>query len=277
MEYKNEEEFLENYDSTLFEKLSMTTDILLLSVSDEKNDNYRKASSKKMSILLSKRKNFPFKDKWCLPGGFLNPLKETLEDCAKRVLLNETNLKDIYLEQLYTFDSLNRDPRMRVVSTAFIALVDKNKLKDNINDNVSWFDIDIKEIDNVITVTLNNDNEEITYSLKKVLKNKTTKIYEYEVIENNSIAFDHYEVIVSGIERLKNKIEYTDIVFNMMSEYFTLGELQRVYETILNKKLLDPAFRRIIADKVVKTNKVRNGGGHRPSVLFKYKYEYKNK
>ena len=273
MEYKNEEEFLENYDSTLFEKLSMTTDILLLSVSDEKNDNYRKASSKKMSILLSKRDNFPFKDKWCLPGGFLNPLKETLEDCAKRVLLNETNLKDIYLEQLYTFDSLNRDPRMRVVSTAFIALVDKNKLKDNINDNVSWFDIDIKEIDNVITVTLNNDNEEITYSLRKVLKNKTTKIYEYEIIENNSIAFDHCEVIVSGIERLKNKIEYTDIVFNMMSEYFTLGELQRVYETILNKKLLDPAFRRIIADKVVKTNKVRNGGGHRPSVLFKYKYE----
>ena len=79
-----------------------------------------------MSVLLVKRNTYPFKDKWCLPGGFLNPLSETLEDCAKRVLLDETNLKDIYLEQLFTFDDLNRDPRMRVISTSFIALIDKN-------------------------------------------------------------------------------------------------------------------------------------------------------
>ena len=71
--------------------------------------------------------------------------------------------------------------------------------------------------------------------------------------------------------RIRNKVNYTDIVFNMMPEYFTLGELQQVYEVILNKKLLDPAFRRIIADKVVKTKKMRTGGGHRPSYLFKYK------
>ena len=85
------------------------------------------------------------------------------------------------------------------------------------------------------------------------------------------MAFDHPLVIISGLERLKNKIEYTDIVFNMMPEYFTLGELQQVYEVILNKKLLDPAFRRIIANKVEKTSKMKTGGGHRPSALFKYK------
>ena len=73
------------------------------------------------------------------------------------------------------------------------------------------------------------------------------------------------------MERLKNKITYTDIVFNMMGAYFTLGELQQVYEVILGKKLLDPAFRRIIANKVEKTDKVKTGEGHRPSVLFKYK------
>ena len=66
-------------------------------------------------------------------------------------------------------------------------------------------------------------------------------------------------------------VNYTDIVFNMMPEYFTLGELQQVYEVILNKKLLDPAFRRMIANKVVKTDKIKTGGGHRPSYLFKYK------
>ena len=78
------------------------------------------------------------------------------------------------------------------------------------------------------------------------------------------------------MERLRNKLEYTDIVFNMMPEYFTLGELQQVYEVIQNKKLLDPAFRRIIADKVIKTDKMRTGEGHRPSYLFKYNNE-KNK
>lgn len=70
---------------------------------------------------------------------------------------------------------------------------------------------------------------------------------------------------------MKNKIEYTDIVFDMIPELFTLGELQQVYEVILGKKLLDQAFRRIIDDKVEKTDKMRTGGGHRPSYLYKYK------
>ena len=126
--YKNEKEFLENYDVNEFERLSMTADILLLSVSNKDSMNYRKTSKKMLSILLVKRNDFPFKDKWCLPGGFLNPKSETLDECAKRILKDETNLSEIYLEQLYTFDDINRDPRTRVVSTAYVALVDKNKL-----------------------------------------------------------------------------------------------------------------------------------------------------
>ena len=95
--------------------------------------------------------------------------------------------------------------------------------------------------------------------------------HESYVVENGSLAFEHSKVILAGIERLKNKIEYTDIVFNMMPEYFTLGELQKVYEVILGKKLLDPAFRRIIKNKVIKTDKIKTGEGHRPSYLFKYR------
>ena len=91
------------------------------------------------------------------------------------------------------------------------------------------------------------------------------------VPKKNTLAFDHDLVVLSGIERIKNKLNYTDIVFNMMPEYFTLGELQNVYEVILGKKLLAPAFRRIIKDKVQKTNKQTSGDGHRPSTLFKYK------
>lgn len=269
-EYQSEEEFLKEYDSSKFEKLSMTVDTLIFSVADEEVGNYRKLPEKKFSILLVKRDNYPFKDKWCLPGGFIG-IQETLEDAAKRILKHETNLQDIYMEQLYTFGAVDRDPRMRVVSVSYIALVDKNRLKDHLSDNASWFQMNILEDKEEIQVQFDNGIENFSIKIKKVLKSPTSDRYEYVVTKNDKLAFDHAKVIVSGIYRLKNKIEYTDIVFNMMPEYFTLGELQQVYEVILDKKLLDPAFRRIIANKVIKTDKVQTGGGHRPSALFKYR------
>ena len=269
-EYKTEEEFLKDYDSSIFEKLSMTADILIMSVSSEETGNYRKLTEKKFSILLVKRDNYPFKDKWCLPGGFIK-MDETLDDAARRILKDETNLKDIYVEQLYTFSDVKRDPRMRVVSTSYMALVDKNRLNDKLSKNASWFNVFMIEDNNSYHVTLDNGNEEIKFVVGKKLRDLTTDRYDFSTLKNDKLAFDHPLVIVSGLERLKNKIEYTDIVFNMMPEYFTLGELQQVYEVILNKKLLDPAFRRIIANKVEKTDKVKTGGGHRPSALFRYK------
>ena len=271
MEYKTEADFLKNYDSSSYEKLSMTSDILIVSVSSVDSTNYRKSEDKRMSILLVKRDDYPYKGKWCLPGGFLNPKTETLEECAKRVLKRETNLENIYLEQLYTFDRIDRDPRMRVISTSFVALIDKEKLTEKV-ENASWFDIlKIEEKNHVVTISLSNKEEEITFSIKKTLKEKTTDRYLFTSMNNKDLAFDHDIVILAGIERIKNKSQYTDIVFNMMPEYFTLGELQRVYEVILNKKLLDPAFRRIISNKVEKTKKMKTGGGHRPSYLFRYK------
>lgn len=269
--YNSEEEFLKDYNPNAYEKLSVTTDILIMSVSSEKNDNYRKLTEKKFSILLVKRNTYPFKDKWCLPGGFIK-MDETLDEAARRVLYNETNLKDIYIEQLYTFSDVNRDPRMRIISTSYMALVDKNRLEGNLSDNACWFNVDMKSDDKGYYVTLDNGEEQIYFEVSKKLREKTTDRYDFKVAKNDKIAFDHPVVIISGMERLKNKVEYTDIVFNMMPEYFTLGELQQVYEVILGKELLDPAFRRIIADKVEKTDKLQTGGGHRPSVMFKYKH-----
>ena len=269
--YKTEEEFLKNYDSSMFEKLSMTTDIVILSVSSKDSSNYRKTDKKMMSVLLVKRDSYPYKEKWCLPGGFLNPKEETLEECARRILKRETNLSNIYLEQLYTFDRIDRDPRMRIVSTAYVALIDKNRLTEHV-ENASWFDIiELEEKNNVVKITMTNGEEIIDFSIKKILREKTTDRYDFQTEENEKLAFDHDLVILTGIERIRNKVNYTDIVFNMMPEYFTLGELQQVYEVILNKKLLDPAFRRIIAKKTVKTTKMKTGEGHRPSYLFKYK------
>ncbi len=270
MMYKSEEEFLKAYNPNDYDRISLTTDILILSISDEEVANYRKSSKKYMSVLLVKRDDYPFKDKWCLPGGFLD-INEDLEDCPRRILARETNLHDIYLEQLYTYGGVHRDPRMRIISTSYMALVDKNRLTDKLNDNVSWFNISYFEEGNEVLVILDNGTDTLKFKIKKTLKELTTDRYKFDVVENDNLAFDHPLVIWAGIERLKNKVNYTDVVFNMMPELFALGDLQQVYEVILNKKLLDPAFRRIIADKVEKTEFVKTGAGHRPSVLFRYK------
>ena len=268
--YSSEEEFLKDYDPRAFDPVSVTADILLLSVSDKDVGNYRKLTEKKYSLLLIKRDTYPYKGKWCLPGGFVK-VDEDLDAAANRILYNETNLKDLYLEQLYTFSDPNRDPRMRIISSSYIALVDKRRLEGKIPSNASWFDIHLIEDEKGYYVTLDNGLEEIKLNVSKTLKEHTTDRYKFKIEKNDKIAFDHPLVIVTGLERIKNKAEYTDIVFNMMPELFTLGELQQVYEVVLRKKLLDPAFRRIIADKVEKTTKMRTGGGHRPSVLFRYR------
>lgn len=269
--YSSEGEFLKDYNPGEFERLSLTVDILMLSISNEETANYRKTDKKKMSVLLVKKTNYPFKGKWCLPGGFIG-IDEELEDAPKRILREETNLENIYLEQLYTFGGVKRDPRMRIVSTAYMALVDKAAIKNHLSDSASWFDIVLlEEKDDIVDIVLDNGSERISLSIKKVLRELTTDRYSFHIVKNDFLAFDHPLVLLAGLERLKNKAEYTDIVFNMMPELFTLGELQQVYEVILGKKLLDPAFRRIIAHKVEKTNKMKTGEGHRPSAFYKYK------
>ena len=115
-----------------------------------------------MSILLVKRDDYPFKDMWCLPGGFLR-MDEELEDAPKRILATETNLRDIYLEQLYTFGGVHRDPRMRVVSASYIALIDKNKLPEKIHKNAKWFDVDYVEEHDLVKVYLSSDEENFSF------------------------------------------------------------------------------------------------------------------
>ncbi len=253
-----------------YANLALSTDMLIFSVSKGNAKTCRNLSEKYFSILLVRRTTEPFKDKWCLPGGFVEK-DETLDMAAERILAKETNLHNIYKEQLYTFGEINRDPRMRVISTSYMALIDREQLKENLSDNASWFNIHVQEKENVVDVLLENEEEKIEYKVKKELVNKTTNQYKYEILENEKIGFDHTQIIITGISRMKNKVQDTDIIFNMMPEYFTLGELQQIYEVILDKKLLDPAFRRIIADKVEKTDKLVKTGGHRPSVLYKYK------
>jgi ADP-ribose pyrophosphatase YjhB (NUDIX family) len=254
----------------VIEKFAFSTDLLIFAVSKGEAKTCRTLSDKYFSILLVKRKKEPYKGKWCLPGGFIKQ-DENLSMAAERVLIKETNLHDIYKEQLYTFSDLSRDPRTRVVTTAYMALIDKEKITDELSEEASWFNIHLKEDNNLVLITLENGTEELNFTINKTIEDKTTNKYKYEIKENNDIAFDHALIIITGLDRMKNKVKDTDIIFNLMPEYFTLGELQQIYEVILGKKLLDPAFRRIISDKVEKTDKIIKTGGHRPSVMYRYK------
>ncbi|MEA5026232.1 MAG: NUDIX domain-containing protein [Erysipelotrichaceae bacterium] len=269
-QYRNEAEFLKDYDASQYEKLSLTTDILVFSVAKGTMDNYRKLPDKHFSVLLVKRKTYPFKDRWCLPGGFLR-VDEDINEAPKRVLAKETNLHNIYLEQLYTFGAVNRDPRLRVINTAYLALIDKDRLQEKLLSEAAWFTVRQVHSGSLITTTLSNEQECFSFTAQVIDPTLGNEPVHFQIISDDHLAFDNAEVITVGIDRLRNKLKYTSIVFNMMPADFTLKELQQVYEAILGKKLLDPAFRRMISEQVVKTGKQKTGGGHRPSALYRYK------
>ena len=123
---------------------------------------------------------------------------------------------------------------------------------------------------NNIHVVLRNEKEEIKFSVTKVEVDKLTNNYEYKVQEKK-LAFDHDKVLVSSLMELRNRVNHTDIVFHLMPDLFTIGELKQVYELLLGKKLINSAFRRKIAEKIQVTKKSVKTGGHRPSLLCKYK------
>lgn len=282
----SEAEFLNHYDANQFDRPSVTVDMLIFTVMNEAIYNYRKLPQKTMKLLLIKRKNHPYKDEWALPGGFVN-MDESLDDAAKRELKEETNIEGIYLEQLYSFGNLNRDPRTRVISCAYLALVDSTKLQVKAGDDAKeaeWFDVTAKLIekekvmqkdgykkDKLYKISLRNGDVCLDAIIKVTINAIGTKIsIKREIVESNHIAFDHAKIIHYGLERLKNKIEYTDIAFSFMPEKFSLTELQQVYEVILDKQLLKANFRRKIENMVLETDQYLKAKGHRPSKLYTY-------
>lgn len=248
--------------------INYTTDILIYSIDSRENSNCRELPKKYFSVLLVKRNKEPFKDMWCLPGGYVYE-EETSFKAAKRVLQKETNITNTYIEQLGIFDDINRDPRGRTISTTYMALVDKNLITEQLSQDSKWFDIEIEETNDEINIALTNE-EKINIVVEKKLINKKAEQYIYK-LKSSNIAFDHGLIIAKGIIELRKKAESTDIIFNLMPEKFTIGELKQVYEIILGKKLINSAFRRVIAKKVEEVDEQIKTGGHRPSQKFIYK------
>ena len=285
-----EKEFLKNYDSNKYEKPSATVDMLIFTIG-EKANSYRELPEKTLELLLVKRKGFPYKDMWAIPGGFIN-INEDLYESAKRELKEETGLENIYMEQLYTWGEKDRDPRTRVLSTSYMALVAKNKLNIEAGDDAAdakLFSVKLLELSSNYSSKNNNKTLETTYELvlinedeNIVLKStvrsiktlKGTSIEEhFEIIESN-VAFDHSKIIVYAINRLRNKIEYTTIAFNLIDDEFTIGELQSVYSTILDQSFIAPNFRRKMLPMLKEIGTKEEKKGHRPAKYYTLSQEY---
>ena len=246
-----------------------SNDLVIFGVDSRRDDNLRSLPKKYLSILLVKRNKTPYKNKWCLPGGFIKN-NETSKEACNRVLKKETGLENVYLQQISVNDDVKRDPRGRIISTTYMALVDRTLLSPDLLDEAEWFDLYTTEDNNIIKVSLTNGNEEINFTVLKEEVDKLTNNYEYKLVDKK-LAFDHDKILVSSLMELRNKVNDTDIVFHLMPTLFTIGELKQVYELLLGKKLINSVFRRKIAEKIELTKEYVKTGGHRPSLLCKYK------
>ncbi len=188
----------------------------------------------KLNVLLIKIKFGPFSGRWGAPGGRVMA-NETLDEAAQRELYEKTGVKDVYLEQLYSFGGLKRDPYARTISVAYFALVDSDSVR----------------------LKATKKYEDIRWSSVDKLGN---------------LAYDHNEIINCALLRLRYKLEYTNVVYSLMPEKFTLSHLQKVYEMVLDKKLDKRNFRRKILSLglIKKTGKEKNVP-YRPSKIYSFK------
>lgn len=280
-----EAEFLAQYKPRNYEKPSVTVDMLLFTVDRLKNTNLRNDAAKELKILLIKRKNHPYIHKWALPGGFVG-IDESVLQAAYRELAEETSITGIYLEQLFTFSEPKRDPRMRIISTSHLALIPMGSVKPVAGDDaedVAWFTIRkqlIEDQDSLrsYSLTISNNDLGITYRYRvdeTLTQNGIVPVKESVVTpenpEDNGLAFDHIEQINMALVRLKNKIEYTPVVFNLLPDKFTLNEIQELYELILGYPLVKQNFRVKIKKYVEELNEYQNNVGHRPAKLYRLK------
>jgi 8-oxo-dGTP diphosphatase len=187
-----------------------------------------------LEVLLIRRGLEPFAGRWALPGGFVH-VDETIDDAARRELQEETGLEHIYLEQLYTFGALDRDPRERVVTVAYYALV---KLSEH-------------------SVRATTDAADAAW---------------FAITDMPELAFDHAEIFELALDRLRNKLRYQPVGFELLPKKFTLTQLQRMYEVILERPLDKRNFRKKILamDLLVELDEVQKDVAHRAARLYKF-------
>ncbi len=188
-----------------------------------------------LQVALIKRGIEPFKGSWAIPGGFVR-LDESLEDAVKRELNEEVGADGVYLEQLYTFGEPERDPRGRVITVAYFALVAAENLRE---------------------LTAATDAAEAQW---------------FSLHDLPPLAFDHRQILDLALGRLRAKLEYSTIAYALLPRAFPLTQLQKVYEIILDRPLDKRNFRKkILSLGLLEPTDERSGGAHRPATLYLFK------
>jgi len=206
-----------------FEKPSVTVDMIIFTIID-----------KDLKILLVRRKFNPFKGKWAIPGGFVR-IDESLEQAVNRELLEETGVKNVYLEQLYTFGDIKRDPRGRVITIAYMALINSLELKLKASTDAS--DAQWLSVNNV-----------------------------------PSLAFDHKKILDYALKRLRWKFEYTTVAFSLLPKKFTINKIQTIYEIVFEKKFDKRNFaKKILYLNLLKGEGIKKDVSHRPPMIYSLK------
>jgi 8-oxo-dGTP diphosphatase len=280
---------------------SNTVDMVIFSAIDSEDKDPRRLPDKVLQILLVNKKkdllvtkeNESQQRKWSLPGGFVN-YEESIDEAAVRELKEETNLENVYMEQLYTWGRVYPNLRRRVISTSYMALVDREKFTVKSGEDaeeVRWFNVFSKVIGTNKSPTTNGyilektfeiivKNDEITIKdhvvVKTTVEGHISKTENTYVENKDGLAFDHAKVIQYALDRMKNKVMYTDIAFSLMPELFTLTELQKVYEVLYRRELADAYFRKKVKRMLTKTTLLSEGKRFRPSKLYLFNPRWKD-
>jgi 8-oxo-dGTP diphosphatase len=227
-------------DPRAYERPSVTVDLALLSVRDGA-----------LQALLLRRDRAPDRGRWSLPGGFVR-IDESLEQAAARVMAAKARMSGVFIEQLYSFGAVGRDPRARVITVAYYALLDPARFDRALqaSDELSLFEIVVPwvgEAGGAVEVRSADGAGE-------------------------PLAFDHAEILGAAVKRLRGKLDYSPVGFELLPERFTLRQLQDVHQAILGRKLAKPAFRRRMLDKGVlrATGKRESGVTYRPAELYRF-------
>lgn len=232
------------YDASKYERPSVTVDVVVFGMfgSLDLGDAGETAAAEapgqpELRVLLVRRRNWPFQGCWAIPGGFVN-MDESLDDAARRELEEETGLRNVYLEQLYTFGTPDRDPRTRVISVAYYALLPGHTYETRAADDAqeaNWFPV--------------------------------------TALPHN-LAFDHAHILDVALRRLRAKADYAGIAREFLPPTFTLRQLRRIYETVLGRTLDRANFTRrmVTGGDIEETGTVDRGGAHRPAKVYRFRH-----
>ena len=255
-----------DYDITKYDRPSVAADIVVFTVRKSSSESYRHLSKPVLSVLLIKRTEEPFDKMLSLPGGFCCR-QETIEETAFRKLKEKTGVECPPLSLLCNLSKYGRDPRGWIISCCYWTVIDYTKTA--IEKNAEWYEVSLKESEGRHTLVLTDDDGREYVSEVRI--NNTNELYNQSAeaeIPKNSLAFDHAEIIVNALLKLRSSLEKPYAAFRLLPEKFTLTDLQQIYEAILDKKLIMANFRRKIAPYVQETGDIEGGAGHRPSKLF---------